>query len=163
MTRIFTKEENQDWSNKLPGKMCSACMALTSSGKVLMVKAGYKEHWTFPSGIVDPNESPKSAAMRETHEEVGLNVDEERCDLLTVIYAAAINGDRDRFNFAFICNEFDEKAELTVPNEEIEKAEWVSFDEVAEKSGNRESYVNIQKLLLNPSVPRPYIEATPAS
>jgi 8-oxo-dGTP diphosphatase len=105
MTRIFTDEENQKWQHTLPGKMTSACVALRSGDEVLIVKAGYKDHWTFPSGVVDADESPKAAAIRETYEETGLIIDPDECNLLTVIYTAAFDEkDRERFNFVFIAD-----------------------------------------------------------
>src|SRR6266487_1689135 len=116
----YTKEENQKWQHTLPTKMCSACIAIRSSNKVLIVKACYKDHWTFPSGIVDANESPKAAAIRETFEEVGIKVRPEDCELLTVIYTSANDGDRDRFNFVFITDSIKEGATLSIPNDEIE-------------------------------------------
>lgn len=158
MTKIFTKEENQAWSKTLPGKMCSACLILRSNDKVLMVKASYKDHWTFPSGIVDDRESPKSAAHRETNEEVGLVIDEDKSSLFTVIYTASKEGDRDRFNFSFVTDIEDSDVVLSVPNEEIAEAKWVSFDQVAELSNNKGSYVQFQRLLLNPNDHSPYIE-----
>ncbi len=161
MTRVFTPEENQKWSHTLPGKMISTCLVLRSGTKALMVKAGYKDHWTFPSGIVDTNESPKVAALRETYEEVGLTVNDGDCKLLAVIYTASNGNDRDRFNFAFITDVFDESAALSVPNNEIEKAEWVDFDCVAERSGNKGSYVNFQRILLDPNAAAAYIEVHP--
>lgn len=164
MTKIFTEQENQTWAQKLPGKMTSACIALRSSGKVLMVKAGYKDHWTFPSGIVDPGESPKAAAIRETLEEVGLAVPSDDCQLLAVIYtAAAHEADRDRFNFAFISDAFDENIDLSVPNDEIEKAEWVNFNEVAERSGGKGSYATFQRLLPSADNSELYVEAHPTA
>ncbi|MBB1562451.1 NUDIX hydrolase [Candidatus Saccharibacteria bacterium] len=46
--------------------MTSACVALVAPGNhVLMVKASYKNEWTFPSGVVDMGESPAQAAQRE--------------------------------------------------------------------------------------------------
>ena len=59
MTKIFTKEENNAWAKQLPGKMTSACLAIRYKEQVLMVKAKYKDHWIFPSSIVDDKESPK--------------------------------------------------------------------------------------------------------
>lgn len=123
-----------------------------------MVKASYKDHWTFPSGIVDPNESPKSAALRETNEEVGLDINKDACALMTTIYIASSQGDRERFNFAFITDIDNKDVKLLVPNEEIESAEWVDFSKVAEKSGNKGSYKEFQKILLNPGSFSPYIE-----
>ena len=161
MTKIFTKAENQAWSQTLPGKMCSACIAIRSNKQVLMVKASYKDHWTFPSGVVDANESPKSAAIRETYEEVGLNIDNNECQLLAVIYTASSDGDRDRFNFAFVTDKFNKSATLSVPNDEIEKAEWVNYQDVAEKSGNKGSYIRIQQALIETPQTQQYFEINP--
>lgn len=158
MSKVFTQKENHLWAKKLPGKMCSACLVIRSSQQVLMVKASYKDHWTFPSGIVDPNESPKSAALRETSEEVGLDINKDACALMTTIYIASSQGDRERFNFAFITDIDNKDVKLLVPNEEIESAEWVDFSKVAEKSGNKGSYKEFQKILLNPDSFSPYIE-----
>jgi 8-oxo-dGTP diphosphatase len=159
MTKVFTKEENQKWQRTLLGKMTSACIALRSDKEVLVVKAGYKDHWTLPSGIVDANESPKAAAIRETYEETGLVIVPEKCSLLTVVYTAAFDeNDRERFNFVFIADVHKNGLTLTIPNDEIEKAEWVQFDQIAEKSGFKGSYVNIQRLLLSPTSSEPYVE-----
>lgn len=158
MTKVFTEQANQAWSHRLPGKMTTACMAIRAGGKVLMVKAGYKDHWTFPSGVVDESESPQITAIRETIEEVGLTVAEKDCRFLAVVYTAGDTEDRDRCNFAFVTDAFSEDAELLVPNDEIEEAQWVVFEEVAKRSGNRSSYVNLQRLLLNPDAPEAYIE-----
>ena len=161
MTKIFTKEENQAWTKTLPGKMCSACIALQSSNQVLMVKAGYKDHWTFPSGIVDENESPKSAALRETTEEVGIIIEGENCNLLTVVYSESSSGGRDRFNFAFVTDLPSQNITLSVPNEEIEKAEWVDIKDIADRSGNKGSYLIIQKALIDGSKNTKYAEVHP--
>lgn len=163
MAKIFTEEENQAWSKTLTGKMCSACIALRSSGQVLMVKASYKDHWTFPSGIVDANESPKAAAIRETSEEVGIEVSEQDCTLLKIIYTASNGKDRDRFNFAFITDIADQNIKLSVPNDEIELAEWVNFENVAACSGNKGSYIKIQEALLNPASKEVYMEIHPTN
>jgi len=123
-----------------------------------MVKATYKDHWTFPSGIVDDKESPLSAAIRETAEEVGIVVNSDDCRLLKVVYTASKNGDRDRFNFAFITDVTNMDILLSVPNEEIASAKWVSLDEVATLSNNKGSYIEFQKLLLDETIISPYTE-----
>jgi len=158
MAKVFTKEENQAWSKKLPGKMTSACLVIRCLGKALMVKAAYKDHWTFPSGIVDDKESPKDAALRETKEETGIEFKSVDCKLLTIIYTASTGDDRDRFNFAFSVAVADTNINLSVPNDEIEKAEWVDIKDVAERSGNKGSYREFQKILLDPTIAKPYVE-----
>lgn len=158
MTKIFTEEENKQWQRTLPAKITSACIALRSGGKVLMVKAHYKDHWTFPSGIVDVNESPKTAAIRETHEEIGIKVDAADVDLLTVIYTQGKDGYLDRFNFVFTVNQFSEDRSFNLQPEEIEQVEWVSLDNISEFSNDKGSYIQIQRLLMEGIDDEKYIE-----
>jgi 8-oxo-dGTP diphosphatase len=71
----------------LPKRMSSSVMMLeTEDGKILTVKSGYKPYWTLPGGIVDPNETPKESAIRETLEEVGIRIDPS-----TVTFVAVVN------------------------------------------------------------------------
>lgn len=159
MSHIFTKEENIEWSKSLPGKMTSACLIIRYESKVLMVKAGYKDHWTFPSGIVDPLESPKSAAIRETFEETGISIDGKYCDPFAIIYTSAKSGEKDRFNFAFVTYvSSTDSVQPTVPNDEIEKAAWVSIDDISELSKQKASYVQFQKILNRDAKGLKYIE-----
>lgn len=157
--KVFTKEENQTWSKQLPGKMCSACLILRSGNKVLMVKAGYKDHWTFPSGIVDENESPKTAAIRETFEETGFDAEvSETRSFVTIYTSAKEENDRDRFNFSFIVDLPTQDISLSVPNDEITDAKWVEFNEVANLSKNKGSYEQFQKFLIGGSTSSEYVE-----
>jgi 8-oxo-dGTP diphosphatase len=43
-----------------------------ASGGVLLVRPSYKPGWDIPGGVVEPGESPLTAAVRETEEELGL-------------------------------------------------------------------------------------------
>ena len=158
MAKVFTEEENKQWQRTLPAKITSACIALRSGDTVLMVKAHYKDHWTFPSGIVDPNESPKTAALRETYEEIGVEVNATDIDLLTVIYTQGKDGYLDRFNFVFIVNQFDENTSFALQPDEIEKVEWVKLHDIAEYSKNKGSYTNIHRLLAQDIDNEKYIE-----
>ena len=54
-----------------------SCLVENHEGKVLLVQRGYgsrKGKWSLPGGFVDPGESSKRAAYRETKEETGLVV-----------------------------------------------------------------------------------------
>lgn len=148
MAHIFTDDENRTWLDSLPGKKCSACIAMIDNDCVLMVKASYKDSWTFPSGVVEENESPLTTALRETKEEVGIQLSPNDVEFLTVVYTPRKDGFRDRFNFVFITNRVSQTAQLTLQPEEIEAAEWVPFAEVANKAGQRGSYQIIERLLL---------------
>ncbi|RCG30251.1 NUDIX hydrolase [Sphaerisporangium album] len=42
------------------------------AGRVLLVKPNYRDHWIWPGGHVDEDETPDQACAREVHEELGL-------------------------------------------------------------------------------------------
>ena len=44
-------------------------------GRVLLVKAAYRWSWGMPGGLMDAGEAPADAAVRETKEEAGLDVE----------------------------------------------------------------------------------------
>lgn len=80
--------------------MASATLILENSeGQALIVKANYKAHWTFPGGIIDPHETPKQAAIRETYEEVGLIIDEKQVEFVAVV--DRIGAKFDSYQFVF--------------------------------------------------------------
>jgi ADP-ribose pyrophosphatase YjhB (NUDIX family) len=49
-----------------------------SEGRILLVRNADDNLWTLPGGIVEPDESPKDATVREMQEETGLLVDPVR-------------------------------------------------------------------------------------
>ena len=69
-------------------------------GRLLVVKASYRRYWTPPGGVVDENESPKQAAIRETCEEVGLSIGQEEVEFIGVAYRRH-NLFRDTYQFVF--------------------------------------------------------------
>lgn len=47
-------------------------------GRILLTKNADVNSWTLPGGSIEPNESPKDAAVREMREETGLLVEPVR-------------------------------------------------------------------------------------
>ncbi len=67
-------------------KLVAGCLVI-DAGRVLLLRRAIPPrlgYWTFPGGYVDFGEMPERAALRETVEEVGMNVTLER---LLGIYA----------------------------------------------------------------------------
>ncbi len=59
-----------------PGHNSGALMVLDPDGRILLLRQGYRgRKWTLPGGMANPAESPREAAVRETVEETGLQLD----------------------------------------------------------------------------------------
>src|SRR5690242_20915491 len=57
--------------------LVAGCLVI-DTGRVLLLRRGIEPQigkWTFPGGYVDLGESPAQAALRETREEVGMQVE----------------------------------------------------------------------------------------
>ena len=154
----YTIDESRNWYNKLPAKRSAAAMIVQSGDRILMVKDNYKEAMTFPGGVIDPEESPLQAAIRETQEETGVVIPEESVRFFTVAYVPPINGFFDRYQFFFMTVAEDNIKTHTEVVEGVEYIEWVAISELAKKAGGRPTYVTIQNMLENNSV-APYFEA----
>ena len=47
----------------------------TETIEVAIVSVGERRRWQLPKGIVDPGETPESAAVREAREEAGIDTE----------------------------------------------------------------------------------------
>ena len=54
--------------------MGAGCLLFNSEDEILIVKPTYKDYWTLPGGVVEQNESPRDACMREVKEEIGIEI-----------------------------------------------------------------------------------------
>lgn len=91
---------NKKWLKTLPKRVASAAMILENSvGQALIVKANYKSYWTVPGGIIEPAETPKQGAIRETNEEIGLALDPAKVSFVAVINRKSDYADTFQFVF----------------------------------------------------------------
>ena len=73
------------YQDSLPKKrMGAGALIFDENGRFLLVNPTYKEPWEVPGGVVEANESPAQACVREVREELGLDIALER--LLLVDY-----------------------------------------------------------------------------
>ena len=123
------------WLEKQHSRVSSAALILENNiGQALIVKANYKSYWTFPGGLVDPGETPKQAAIRETFEEVGITVDPK-----DVTFVAAVNRKSDYADtYQFIFKAPLKKsmlADIVLQETEIDKYVLVTKSHI--KTGDR--------------------------
>ena len=84
--RRYSDEETRQRLTTLEHRVSSATVALrTVDGKVLVLKATYKDYWSFPGGIIDTRETPRAAAVRECLEEVNIQLSEDELEFVIVV------------------------------------------------------------------------------
>lgn len=119
MTKKFTDEE---YAELLPKKQVgTAVLFFNSQGELLIVKPDYKDGWLVPGGSADDNESPLHCAIRETKEEIGLDIPE--LQLVGIYYGHRKGVFADSLKFIFSGGVLTENqiAEIKLETEELEK------------------------------------------
>jgi len=93
--------ERKAYQQSLPQKRMSAgCLFFDERGRLLVVNPTYKETWEIPGGVVEQNESPREAAIREVAEELGLVLHPQR--LLCVDYKSETETSIESVQFIFL-------------------------------------------------------------
>lgn len=107
--------------------------------------------------MVDGDESPAAAAIREVKEEIGIELSLNDISLFTVAYIPGTNGFLDRLWFVFKADVSIADQSLKLQANEIVDAKWVEIDSMHEYFNDRKSLLSIQQMLLDGET-RPYIE-----
>ena len=73
---ILIVSDDAHFTTKMPTKRLAAdCLLTDAAGRLLVLDPPYKLTWDIPGGIVEVDESPRRAAQREVHEEIGLDIE----------------------------------------------------------------------------------------
>ena len=99
--------------------------------EVAIVSVGAQRRWQLPKGIVEADESPETAAVRETREEAGVATTVVApIDVVEYWYVAAEGGERVRFHkfvhfflLAYVGGDVGDH------DHEVHEARWVSIDD----------------------------------
>jgi len=127
MPKKYTDEE---YAALLPKKQVgTAVLLFNTKGELLIVKPDYKDGWLVPGGSADENESPLHCALRETKEELGLEL--TTLQLVGVYYAPQKGVYADSLKFIYfggVLNE-DKIATITLETEELEKYTFTATED----------------------------------
>jgi 8-oxo-dGTP diphosphatase len=135
MAHYFTHEENLEHMKTQPTKRTGVMTVMFNpAGEVLLVKPIYKPTWNLVGGMIDANESPLDAAVREAREETGLNLAPERFALLGVHYLEPWNGFNDFLRIFFSLQLTEKEAgQIQLPEDELEGKKFVPVKALAEE------------------------------
>ncbi|MFG3054256.1 NUDIX domain-containing protein [Kitasatospora sp. NPDC048239] len=128
-------KSREEWLASLPRIYAAAGGVLRdASGRLLIVKAGYREYWQFPGGTIDLGEGPAECAARELLEETGLV--RPAGDLLAISWTHASDElDHPAEHFLFDFGTVPDGTPVTVPAGELDDYRWVTDQEALELLG----------------------------
>jgi 8-oxo-dGTP diphosphatase len=104
------------------------------AGRVLLVKPNYRDHWLFPGGTADDNESPEAACARELKEEIGLVL--PLGPLLLVDWRPArAERPRPTVSFIFDGGTLDRPERIRLQEDELDDHAFFATDEAVARLG----------------------------
>ena len=133
---------DKEYLKNLPRKrMASGVIILNEAGEILIVKPTYKDHWSVPGGVIDKDESPRDAALREVKEETNLDLKSMRLVCLDYMspQESGYSTKDENIQFIFyggILNQQDLK-KIKVPKEEISEYMFVDKKEAINLVGEK--------------------------
>lgn len=109
-------------------RIAAAALIRDEAGRFLLVEPTYKHTWLLPGGVVEANEDPLAACVREVHEELGLSV--VPGPLLVVDWVPRHGVWGDSLQFIFDCGRLDgdQANHLKLQETEIRSAEFVTLE-----------------------------------
>lgn len=118
-----------EWLASLPRVYAAAgCLITDPAGRVLIVKAGYREHWQFVGGTVDVGEDPQQCAGRELREETG--IEKAAGELLAVAWThPSAELDHPACHFLFDLGTIPADTPVVLPAGELDDHRWAEVDE----------------------------------
>ena len=104
-----------------------------NAGEILLCALSYKNEWDLPGGVVDPQESPAHAVVREIREELDIAVVPQ--SLLAVNWLPSWRGWDDAVLFVFDLGVADDViARASLEPHEIRSLHWCTLDDVERRA-----------------------------
>lgn len=123
----------QEYYASLPKKrMGAGCLFFDRTGRLLLLKPTYKDYWLLPGGVVEANESPLQACIREIKEEIGIEYQPQR--LLCIDYVSANKTHSESLQFVFLGGVID-PSKIKLNDREIAAYEFLKKTEAILKLG----------------------------
>lgn len=129
MNQLYTKEFYENLPKK---RMAAGVLFFDENQKFLIVRPNYKHCWDIPGGIIEVNESPMRACIREIKEELGIN--KNKLSILCIDYTGKRGDKNESLQFIFYGGTLNDKEikEIKLQPEELIEFKFVSVEESKE-------------------------------
>jgi len=116
-----------------PNVIASGCCIIYEN-KILLLKRHpdkpQGDTWGVPGGKMELNESTRECAIRETHEEAGVDIDDDELKFMGTLYCSVPNGDTP---FSYVFHLFQKILKalpvLSIGLEEHMEGSWFTLEE----------------------------------
>ncbi|WP_218028303.1 NUDIX domain-containing protein [Nocardia yamanashiensis] len=123
--------ETTDLIANLPRKrMGAGVLFVDDEGRVLLVEPTYKDYWEIPGGVVEAEESPAAAAVREIREELGLEIELGRLLVTDWVPSGIYPGDGVMVVFDGGVLSAERAAAIVLPADELRSWAWCDANEI---------------------------------
>lgn len=120
----------EEYYKTIPKKFMGAGVIFVDShDRVLVLETTYKERWEVPGGIIDQEESPLDAAVREVKEELGIDVDRTLLKLTTIDFQHTQGVKPDNIQFHFWGGVIDPTA-IVLDSDELKSFKFIDPSEL---------------------------------
>ncbi|HYF04565.1 MAG TPA: NUDIX hydrolase [Patescibacteria group bacterium] len=114
----------EQWFKSIPKKfIASSTLLFNFQGKMLILRTTYKEGWWLPGGVCEEGESPSAAAIRETAEEVGVQL--KKVKFLGIEFKPTVGYKLNCLQFMFYGGRIHER-DIKLQSKEIAEYKFVS-------------------------------------
>ncbi len=135
---VTFKQDMDVYYKKLPAKrMGTGALIWNGKGQLLILKTSYKDYWSIPGGVVEENESPREACIREVKEETSLDLNQVKFLCVDYTRADTSKNKNESLQFVFYGGKLT-KAEMTkikIDGKEIVAYDFVSLEKATELLG----------------------------
>lgn len=121
---------SNDYYENLPKRrMGVGALIMNEENEILIVKPSYKDNWLIPGGVIEKDESPREACLREAKEEVGIDL--KMVNFLCVDYKVDISGKGECLQFIFFGGILNQSqiSNIQLDKKEIIDYKFVKFNE----------------------------------
>lgn len=121
--------------------MASGALIFNNNNELLILKTSYKDYWSIPGGVIDFDESPLEALIREIKEEIGINIKIK--NLISLEYKSEKNKRYadESLQFIFLSEKFNSKdiKKIKVDGKEVIGYEFVPVSKALKLLSSRHS------------------------